>query len=83
MNRKPVAIGQHRVSIVVDTGAVVGPGDAEEFREAQGVGQILAIRHAPEFPGLPIRAAIRERMRQLTGRWKATPFGETMELRFG
>jgi hypothetical protein len=21
-------------------------------------------------------------MRQLTGRWKATPFGETMELQF-
>ena len=27
-------------------------------------------------------AAVRERMRQLTGRWKATPFGETMELEF-
>ena len=26
--------------------------------------------------------AVRERMRQLTGRWKATPFGETMELAF-
>jgi len=26
--------------------------------------------------------AVRERMRQLTGRWKATPFGETMELKF-
>jgi hypothetical protein len=27
-------------------------------------------------------AAVRERMRQLLGRWKATPFGETMELEF-
>ena len=27
-------------------------------------------------------AAVRERMRQLTGRWNATPFGETMELEF-
>jgi len=27
-------------------------------------------------------AAVRERMRQLAGRWKATPFGETMELEF-
>ena len=27
--------------------------------------------------------AVRERLRQLTGRWKATPFGETMELEFG
>ena len=27
-------------------------------------------------------AAVRERMRQLTGRWKATPFGQTMELEF-
>jgi len=26
--------------------------------------------------------AVRERMRQLTGRWKAAPFGETMELVF-
>ncbi len=28
-------------------------------------------------------AAVRERLRQLTGRWKATSFGETMELEFG
>jgi hypothetical protein len=27
-------------------------------------------------------AAVRERQRQLTGRWKATPLGETMELEF-
>jgi hypothetical protein len=27
-------------------------------------------------------AAVRERMRQLTGRWQATPFGGTMELVF-
>ncbi len=27
-------------------------------------------------------ATVRERMRQLIGRWKATPFGETMELAF-
>jgi hypothetical protein len=27
-------------------------------------------------------AAVRERMRQLDGRWRATPFGETMELVF-
>jgi hypothetical protein len=26
--------------------------------------------------------AVRERMRQLLGRWKATPFGETLELSF-
>jgi hypothetical protein len=26
--------------------------------------------------------AVRERMRQLMGRWKATPFGETLELGF-
>jgi hypothetical protein len=31
----------------------------------------------PAFVG-----AVRERMRQLTGRWKATRFGETMELEF-
>jgi len=27
-------------------------------------------------------AAVRERMRQLLGHWRATPFGETMELLF-
>jgi hypothetical protein len=27
--------------------------------------------------------AVRQRMRQLMGRWKATPFGDTMELEFG
>lgn len=27
-------------------------------------------------------AAVRERMRQLTGRWRATRFGQTMELSF-
>lgn len=27
-------------------------------------------------------AAVRERLRQLAGRWKATPLGETMELEF-
>ena len=26
--------------------------------------------------------AVRERMRRLEGQWKATPFGETMELVF-
>jgi hypothetical protein len=26
--------------------------------------------------------AVSERIRQLEGRWRATPFGETMELRF-
>ena len=37
---------------------------------------------APRWFTAPFVAAVRERMRQLTGRWKATPFGETMELQF-
>jgi len=27
-------------------------------------------------------ARVRERMRRLEGEWRATPFGQTMELRF-
>ena len=37
---------------------------------------------APRWFTPPFITAVRERMRQLLGRWKATPFGETMELTF-
>jgi len=37
---------------------------------------------APRWLTPAFIAAVRERMRQLMGRWKATPFGETMELTF-
>ncbi len=37
---------------------------------------------APRWLSPAFVLAVRERMRQLTGRWNATPFGETMELEF-
>ena len=37
---------------------------------------------APRWFTPALIAAVRERMRQLMGRWKATPFGETMALTF-
>jgi hypothetical protein len=37
---------------------------------------------APRWLTPPFMLAVRERMRQLLGRWKATPFGEPMELHF-
>ena len=47
----------------------------QEYREDMGV---------PKIPWLSADLIVRakERLRQLEGRWKATPFGETMELRF-
>ncbi|HEY5009456.1 MAG TPA: hypothetical protein VII42_15765 [Caulobacteraceae bacterium] len=37
---------------------------------------------APRWFTPALVLAVRERIRQLEGRWRATPFGETMELRF-
>jgi hypothetical protein len=38
---------------------------------------------APRWLSPAFVLAVRERMRRLLGRWKATPFGQTMELSFG
>ncbi len=37
---------------------------------------------APRWFSPAFALAVRERMRQLTGRWSATPFGETLEMIF-
>jgi hypothetical protein len=59
-----------------------GDLDADTF--AARVGEYLDIyeERAPRWLTPALIAAVRERMRQLTGRWKATPLGEAMELEF-
>jgi hypothetical protein len=56
--------------------------DAEAF--VAQVTEYLDIyeERAPRWFTPALIAAVHERMRQLMGRWNATPFGETMELRF-
>ena len=46
-----------------------------EFLEAYG-------ERPPRWLTQAFVLAVKERMRQLEGRWKATPFGQTMELAF-
>jgi hypothetical protein len=60
---------------------------AENFDEAAFQAQAaeyldLFDERAPRWFTQAFVAAVRERMRRLTGRWKATPFGEAMELAF-
>ena len=56
--------------------------DADAF--AEQVTEFLDIydERAPRWFTPAFVLAVRERMRQLLGRWKATPFGETMTLQF-
>jgi hypothetical protein len=56
--------------------------DAEAFVVQVGEFLDLFEERAPRWLTPAFIAAVRERMRRLTGRWKATRFGETMELRF-
>ena len=68
-------------------GALQGAMTREEFDEAAFQSEVAD--YLSLFDDPPPRwftpafvAAVRECLRQLTGRWKATPFGETMELEF-
>jgi hypothetical protein len=68
-------------------GALTGALRAEELDDATFVEQASEFldiydERAPRWFTPTFVAAVRERMRQLMGRWKATPFGETMELVF-
>ncbi|MFI4974778.1 MAG: hypothetical protein ACHP84_09595 [Caulobacterales bacterium] len=56
--------------------------DAEPF--VARVTEFLDIyeERAPRWFTADFVLAVRERMRRLMGRWKATPFGETMQLTF-
>jgi len=47
----------------------------QRFADAQGA-------RLPAWLTEPFVAAVLERMRRLTGRWRATPYGGTMELRW-
>jgi hypothetical protein len=57
--------------------------DADAFAERVGEYLDLYEERAPRWLTAAFIFAVRERMRQLLGRWKATPFGETMALTFG
>ena len=68
-------------------GALQGALAQDELDEAAFLAQVtehleLFDERAPRWLTPAFVAAVRERLRQLTGRWKATPFGETMELEF-
>ena len=65
------------------TGALAQPELDDEAFAAQ-VAEFLDLydERAPRWLTGAFVKAVRERMRQLDGRWKATPFGQTMELAF-
>ncbi|HLI67605.1 MAG TPA: hypothetical protein VKU90_14675 [Caulobacteraceae bacterium] len=65
------------------TGALAAADlDAEAFVASVSEYLQLFDERTPRWLTPAFVLAIRERMRQLEGRWKATPFGETMELSF-
>jgi hypothetical protein len=65
------------------TGALQDQGLGADAFVAQ-VSEYLDLfeERAPRWVTPTFITAVRELMRQLMGRWKATPFGETLELRF-
>ena len=65
------------------TGAMAGEDlDAEAFVARVTEYLELFEERAPRWLTPAFALAVRERMRQLMGRWKATPFGQTLELSF-
>jgi hypothetical protein len=68
-------------------GALTGALKSEDLDDAAFVAQVTEFleiydERAPRWLTPAFIAAVRERMRRLMGRWKATPFGETLELTF-
>ena len=68
-------------------GALTGALKDEELDDAAFVAEVADFlevydERAPRWLTPAFIGAVRERMRQLLGRWKATPFGETLELTF-
>jgi hypothetical protein len=63
----------------------LGEADFDEAAFQTQAAEYLALfdGRAPRWFTVGFVAAVRERMRQLLGRWNATAFGETMELEFG
>jgi hypothetical protein len=63
-------------------GAVKGDVDPETFVAGlRGYQESIGVQ-PPDWLTPPLIARVLARMRQLQGQWRATPFGETMELRF-
>lgn len=63
-------------------GAIKGDVDADAFTmRLRSVLESLGFQ-APEWLTGAYMRRVLERLRQLRGRWNATPFGKTMELRF-
>jgi hypothetical protein len=56
--------GLQRITIVIDTGAVPCPRDRVELAELEEHRQIDAVGHATEVPGVPVGAAIGQRVGQ-------------------
>jgi hypothetical protein len=68
-------------------GALTGALNADDLDDAAFIAQATEFleiyeERAPRWFTPAFVASVRERMRQLLGRWKATSFGETLELRF-
>jgi hypothetical protein len=63
-------------------GAIKGDVDADAFAtRLRAVLESLGFE-GPEWLTAAYMRRVLERLRQLRGQWNATPFGETMELRF-
>jgi len=62
--------------------AIRGEVDPAAFVARLRAGRASVGDAAPEWLTEALIARVLERLRQLSGRWRATPFGETMELRF-
>lgn len=68
-------------------GALQGAMGEDDLAAAEFVARVtdfleLYEERAPRWLTPAFVIAVRERMRQLLGRWKATPFGDVMELQF-
>ncbi|HEY2708857.1 MAG TPA: hypothetical protein VGI95_12465 [Caulobacteraceae bacterium] len=68
-------------------GALTGGLNNEDLDDEAFVAEVTDFldiydERAPRWFTPVFIASVRERMRQLLGRWKATPFGEAMELKF-
>ncbi len=69
-------------------GALQGAMEAEDLDPDAFVAAVtdfldLYDERAPRWLTRQFVLAVRDRMRGLMGRWKATPFGETLQLEFG
>ncbi len=63
-------------------GAIKGEVDPEAFmRQLKAMWANIG-REPPEWLSADVIARALERLRQVQGRWRATPFGEAMELEF-